>query len=281
MARPWPSEIRPSAIGGLHDVVELQEPERVRDRRARPPHPGGEVLLRKPELINQLSIRPRRLNRVEIFALQVLDQGQLELLAIRQLSNDGRDVDEAGGSCCPDASLARDELVAVHGLRDEHGWITPCSRMLAVSVASAASSIRRRGCRGLARIRSIEISIDPVALGSRGGISAARPRPRPDWTYPRVPITRTSPVRAGACSGPDPELLGKRSIGDRATRIGGVVADRLAMAGRLREPDAPRNHGLEDMIRQMRSAPRWPPGPRGSSGRHTWSGPRPRSRATG
>ena len=41
-------------------------------------------------------IGARRLDRVEILALEVLDEGELELLAVGQLADDGRDALEAG-----------------------------------------------------------------------------------------------------------------------------------------------------------------------------------------
>ena len=72
--------------------------------------------------------------------------------------------------------------------------MTPCSAMLAVSVAMAASSIRLRGWRGLNRIRAVGISICPGCAALRCGISDARPRPR---LAGRSGLTVTTPPTPG------------------------------------------------------------------------------------
>ena len=57
--------------------------------------------------------------RVEVLALEVLDERELELIAIGELADDGRDAIEAGGLCRAQPPLAGDELVAVDRLGDE------------------------------------------------------------------------------------------------------------------------------------------------------------------
>ena len=159
--------------------------------------------------------------------------------------------------------------------------MTPCSRMLAASVSSAASSIRRRGCRGLARIRSSGISTEPGRRSVlRCGMSAAEAAAEARGDDPadassRRPCPVRAPVRA---IGPDPELLGKCPIG-----LAPLESGRSA-----RSPGrgwAPRTGGRSAGSRSRRrgrrggSGPRRRPRRRGSSGRRTSSGPRPRSRA--
>ena len=58
--------------------------------RARPTR-VGELLLGEPELVDQLAVGVRRLDRIEVLALEVLDERELELLAVRQLADDRRD----------------------------------------------------------------------------------------------------------------------------------------------------------------------------------------------
>ncbi len=60
-----------------------------------------------------------RLDRVEILALEVLDQRELELVAVGELADDGRDALEPGRWRGPQPALAGDELVAVDRLGHE------------------------------------------------------------------------------------------------------------------------------------------------------------------
>ena len=100
---------------------EVEQAQRVRDRRARP----ADALRRscswvKPELVDELAIGERLLDRVEVRALEVLDERDLELVAVGELADDGRDPLEAGRDRGrADAALAGDELVAVERLGDE------------------------------------------------------------------------------------------------------------------------------------------------------------------
>ena len=127
--------------------------------RARPTR-VGDVVLAEAELVDELPVGVGRLDRVEVLALEVLDERELELLAVGELADDRRDPLEAGRAA-PRAGAARRRRAgsrrAISVTRI--GWRTPCSAMLAASAASAASSNRLRGWYGLARIRSIGISI--------------------------------------------------------------------------------------------------------------------------
>jgi hypothetical protein len=105
----------------LHGFVEVEESERVGYRGSSTADPFGEVLLREPELIDELPIRPRRFEGIEVLALEVLHEGKFELLPIRKLADDRRDPFQARRSGCADPSLAGDELVAVEGLGNQDG----------------------------------------------------------------------------------------------------------------------------------------------------------------
>ena len=56
---------------------------------------------------------------IEILTLEVLDEGELQLLAIGELTDDRGDPFETGRLRRPETPFAGDELVAVEGLRDE------------------------------------------------------------------------------------------------------------------------------------------------------------------
>jgi len=85
----------------LHGLVEVEESERVGNRGSGTTDPLGEVLLGKPELIDELPIRPCRFEGIEVLALEVLHEGKFELLPIRKLADDRRDPFQAGRSGCP------------------------------------------------------------------------------------------------------------------------------------------------------------------------------------
>ena len=57
------------------------------------------------------------LDRVEVGALEVLDERELELVPVGELADDGRDPLQPGHLRGAHASLAGDELVALEGLR--------------------------------------------------------------------------------------------------------------------------------------------------------------------
>ena len=120
----------------------------------------------------------RLLDRVEVRALDVLDEGQLELIAIGELADDRRDPLEAGQLGGPDATFAGDELIAVEDLGHEDRLEHAVVRMLSASASRLACSTSRRGWYGLTRIVAQGISWAPVGVSSRVGISAERPRPR-------------------------------------------------------------------------------------------------------
>ena len=98
---------------------EVEESQRVRHGRSRPADPGREVVLAEPELLDELPICFGSLERIEVFPLEVLDQRDLELLAIGELPDDRRDALDAGRLRGAEATLTGHELVAVEGFGDE------------------------------------------------------------------------------------------------------------------------------------------------------------------
>ena len=106
---------------GLNAGSEIEEPQGVGYRRAGPTDPGRDVLVAEPELIDELAIRIGRLERIQVFALEVLDERQFELLSIGELADDGRDPVEPGGLGRAQPALTGDELVAVDRFSDKDG----------------------------------------------------------------------------------------------------------------------------------------------------------------
>ena len=81
----------------------------------------GDSLLGEPELLDELPVGEGLVDRVEIGALDVLDERELELVPIGELAHQGGDALEAGEASRADTSLPGDELVAVDGLGHEDG----------------------------------------------------------------------------------------------------------------------------------------------------------------
>ena len=99
----------------LHLLIELHEPQEIRDMGAAAPHLGGERLLREVELLEETRVRPRLLDGAEILALQVLDERDLARLRIVIGAHDGGDLREPRELRRAQAALARDELIAALG----------------------------------------------------------------------------------------------------------------------------------------------------------------------
>ena len=78
-----------------------------------------DLVLGQAELLVELAERVGLLDRIEVLALDVLDERQLELLAIGQLADHGWNALEAGEAGRPDATLAGHDPVAVERFRDE------------------------------------------------------------------------------------------------------------------------------------------------------------------
>ena len=99
---------------------ELEQPERVGDRRAALADLRGDRLVGKPEVLDQLLVRRRLLERVEVVAVKVFDQRVLERGGVVGLAHQRRDPVEPHAPGGTPPSLARDQLVAVLDRPDEH-----------------------------------------------------------------------------------------------------------------------------------------------------------------
>jgi hypothetical protein len=100
--------------------MEVKQTKRVRDGRARLADAFGDTFLGQTEFVDQLAIRKRLIDRIEIRSLDVLDERDLELVPVSQLPDERRDPLEAREARGPHAALSGDELIAVEGLGDEH-----------------------------------------------------------------------------------------------------------------------------------------------------------------
>ena len=135
----------------------------------------GDLLLRQPEVVVELVIRHRLFDRVEVLALDVLDERDLQRVALgHHLFDDDRDGGQAGLLRGAEAALAGDELVLVAGARDDE-------RLDDAVLADAARQLfDRRFVERLARLEGIRLR-------------SARSESRPD---PASRATRRAPPAA-------------------------------------------------------------------------------------
>ena len=181
---------------------QLQQAQRVRDRRPALADAGRDLVVREREVLDQLLIRRGFLERVQLLALDVLDDRVLEHRGVVG------DPDDGGKRLQPDpagrapAALARDELVAVVPLAHEHG----------LEHADLADRLGQRGERLLVEVLARLLRVRPdrrdreVREATRlsatvpVGINAPSPLPSP-------------PGRATA------HLLGQLAVRQRPARI--------------------------------------------------------------
>ncbi len=97
---------------GLHAVRQLQQAQRVGDVAAALADDLGQLLLAVVEALDQLAIARRLFDGVEVGALHVLDDGELEDLLVVELAHDDRHRVQPGLLRRAPAALAGDDLVA-------------------------------------------------------------------------------------------------------------------------------------------------------------------------
>ena len=75
IARPWPS-LQRAGLEQVEDLVgQVEQADQVRDRDAAAAEAAGELLLGEPEVLDQRRAGARLVDRVEVLARHVLDQG--------------------------------------------------------------------------------------------------------------------------------------------------------------------------------------------------------------
>ncbi len=104
----------------LHRFRQLQQPQRVGDVAAAFADHLGDVVLRVIELVGKRLITGRLLQRIEIGALNVLDDGKLERLAIGDIEHDDRHFVQIGALRRAPAPLAGDDLEVIRGAGAHH-----------------------------------------------------------------------------------------------------------------------------------------------------------------
>src|SRR5690606_34816193 len=99
-----------AALDGRRQV---QQAQRVRDVGPGPADARGELLVGGAEVLEELLVRGRLLQRVELLPVQVLHEGVTEQVVVAGVADDRRDGLQPGHLGRPPAALAHDELVLV------------------------------------------------------------------------------------------------------------------------------------------------------------------------
>ena len=183
---------------GLDVRMKIEQPKRVRHGRPCLADPVGDLLLGEPELIDQLAIRERLVDRVEIRALDVLHQRDLELVTIGELSHDGGDAIEACEASRTHTPLAGDQLVPGDRLRHEDrledAMLADARRkLLELTLVDVAAGLERVGLdlrerdlddRGRGRRPRGDQRVQAAAERRRGAIRLERHAGDPARTEP-------------------------------------------------------------------------------------------------
>ena len=230
---PRLTHVQPALVHELLDRRrELEEAQRVGDAGAALAHLRRHRLVGEPEVLDELLVRGGFLERVEVVAVQVLDERVLRP-TWRRRSRARAPGSSAARRAAPPASGARRRSARSRRRpgRTRIGWSTPTSRIESASAPSASSSKWSRGWNRFGLIADVGSSSRPPPVSvseSRlvpGGMSAPSPLPSP----PRRATThlfRQLPVRR------------------RAARRGIEHDDRLPERRRLGETHRPRDHRL-------------------------------------
>ena len=178
---------------------------------------GAEIGLRIAELVDQAMVAGRFLDRVEIRALHVLDDGEFERRSVVRLDNGDRHVVQAGPLGRPPAALAGDDLVGVRALSegahhdrlDDAALADRAGEEVEIGLVEGLAWIARVGAQELDRHAPLAAgALDHFRLVARvsdqRGKAAAQARPDCFLSHDdSSTVTRPSaPVRAGGAPKP-------------------------------------------------------------------------------
>jgi hypothetical protein len=99
---------------------QVQQPERVGDVRAGAADLARQFLVGGTEIVQELLVGRGLFQRVELLAVQVLDQGVPQQLVVLGLLDDGADLGQPGPLAGAPSALAHDELIPAGPGRTDH-----------------------------------------------------------------------------------------------------------------------------------------------------------------
>ena len=175
-------------------LVQAQKPQRIGDVTAALADGSRQHLLRMTKFLYQPLEGLRLLERGEVAALEVLDQRELQRLAVAELAHDHRDLVQPGPLRCAPAPLAGHDLVAgrSRGRPHEEGLE---HAMLAQRGCQRLQLVLGEGTAGLEGGGAEELDRDPqraalLGLRLRLGLAQkgrqAHPKPAPPRLWRRL-----------------------------------------------------------------------------------------------
>ena len=161
---------------GFDRVGEFQQPQCIGDMAAALADRFGDVVLAVAEFVGQALIARRLFDRIEVGALHILDDSELERFAIARLVHDDRHLVQAGALGRAPTSFASDDLEGIGRPANR----TDDDRLNDPALADRRCQLVEVGVREMmariTRIRSQEFDRRPAltaaALGRHGGLSA-------------------------------------------------------------------------------------------------------------
>ena len=146
-ARAWPIDSAPDATSLRTSTRQAQQPDVVGDRRAILADGRRNRLLRHRELLGQPSVGLRFFDGVEVLALDILDERDLEQLIVRHVAHRHRHLQQSRTLRGAPAALAGDDLVAGRrrGGRRSAGSRRDCGSTARAPRAGARRSARAAG----------------------------------------------------------------------------------------------------------------------------------------
>jgi len=130
----------------LHRRGEVEQPQQVRGGAARAADRRRGLLVREGEFADQPLHALRLLERIEVLALDVLDQRHRQRRLVRHVAHGDRHLGQPGHLPPREAALAGNDLVAVAAGRPDQDRLNDSLRLDRFgSSASASASIRVRG----------------------------------------------------------------------------------------------------------------------------------------
>ena len=156
---------------GLHLLRQMQQPQRVGDMASALADDLGDVFLRVTVFVGEREIAARFLQRIEIAALDVLDDRQFERFGVADVEHDDRNFMQARALRRAPAPLAGDDLVVVGAARPHH------DRLDDAALADRVGELRKLGIgkqfARIARIGAHELDRH-LALAARAAFAGLR-----------------------------------------------------------------------------------------------------------
>ena len=232
-------------------LFERKQADRIRNGGAVLPCSGSHFILREVKFLHQAVECARLLDGIEIFALDVFYERELERLLIAYFAQYGRHAQKLRALRGAPSPLSRDELVSRADLSHDQR----------LNDSAGANGLRqfferrfRKSRPRLVRagIDQVDVDLQRAAGGNLRGSGCRRGflwmwlAGRPEELTSGSRIRAPSPLPNAFLAIRD-DLLCKVDVGFRASTMNVVEVDRLPMARRFGQANVPRDNGLKDL----------------------------------